>query len=481
MRKRWLSLVTAFVIGLSFLTAVPVTGVSAVTEDSLTVYEQGQPFSNWATMDLVAGDTYGIYPLEWYYGDMTVPITRIQLRKVISEVRVKLIGTDEVKEKVDKLYHFEKYSTVEDVLNYFYEMLTEFTFVKEIGISNTTAVDFMSKTGIYGSVPGEQALNEQCSIEQACVIGSRIVTYVYDLLDAGSKGFLWKTESGGNTVYMLGSIHLATTDIYPMDDSILKAFYSSDALAVELNYYDTAGAIKLAQLGVYADGTTLKDHVSAEVYQKTIQLAKMFGYAEEVISMCKPWYLYTQFAALSTTASGEMADASKAASLGIDLNFMTGALLTGKKILEVEGYEYQGKVLDSFSDDLEEYLLSNTIDTINDRIEGKTDTSDADDITAVLNLWKEGDTAAFEEYTSFDKEYPELAGAASSEEKVLISEFKDKLFLQRDEGMADYIDSLLKASGNNTYFVVVGSGHYISDFDVLDILTKKGYEITSMR
>ncbi len=481
MKKRIISLLLVLVMCLSFITTVPAMYASAATAEEITSFAEGQNYSDWALMDLVIGDTYGIYPLDWYYEDMTAPITRVQLRKVIAEVRVKLFGTDKVTNKIDTSYDLSKQSKVEDVLKHFYQMLGEFSFTKEIGLKDKSAVEFMKVNGIYTGTNGEQSLTDLCSIEQACVIGTRIVTYVYNQLDAGSNGFLWKTQSGTNTVYMLGSIHMASTDIYPLDSEILKAYNSSDALVLELNLFDTTGAAKIAELGIYTDGTTLKDHVSEETYNKTISLAKLYGYPEEIIAMCKPWYLYITFAALTGTASGSTAEAAQAANLGIDMNFATNALLTGKPILEIEGYEYQGKVLDSFSEDLEEFLLVTTIDAISDMLEGKSESSDADELAMMLEDWAEGDIEAFQSYTSFESEFPELSTEDAATAKAVVDEFKDKLLTQRDKGMADYIASLLKSEGSNTYFVIVGSAHYISDHDVMDLLIEKGYEITQIK
>ncbi len=55
------------------------------------------------------------------------------------------------------------------------------------------------------------------------------------------------------------------------------------------------------------------------------------------------------------------------------------------------------------------------------------------------------------------------------------------MITKRDIGMAAYIDMLLKGEGSTTYFVVVGSGHFISAYSVLDILKEKGYEITQIK
>jgi uncharacterized protein YbaP (TraB family) len=241
------------------------------------------------------------------------------------------------------------------------------------------------------------------------------------------------------------------------------------------------GAFSLMQLAVYSDGTTLKDHVSETTYEKTVKLAEELGFTEDEIIMLKPWYLYLLFSNLATTESGDLNEASSAAALGIDMYFTTNALYFGKPILEVEGYEYQGKVIDSFSDELEEYLLNITVDIANETISGNY-SGGADYLEAMLEYWKDGDTEEFKKLTAPEDEFPELyEDDVTEQEKELNAEFNDKLITQRDKHMADYIDDLLKSEGSSTYFVVVGSGHFISDYSVLDILKEKGYEISQIK
>jgi uncharacterized protein YbaP (TraB family) len=279
---------------------------------------------------------------------------------------------------------------------------------------------------------------------------------------------------------MLGSVHMASYDIYPFSKEMLEAYQESDALAVEANLFDIEGYFSFLQLAIYSDGTTLKDHVTEETYEKTVKLAEELGFAEDEIIMLKPWYLYTLFSTLSSTESGDLNKAVSAAALGIDLYFTTNALYTGKPILEVEGSEYQGKVFDSFSDELEEYLLNGAVDAENAALSGDYSVG-ADYLELVLELWKDGNAEAFKELTSPDEELPEFNVNYTEQEKELNAEFNDKLMTQRDKHMADYIDDLLKSEGSSTYFVVVGSGHFISDYSVLDILKEKGYEISQIK
>jgi len=471
MKKRILSLILVIAM---CITLMPTTGVFAAEENKA-------PFSAWAQDDLIIGDTYGIYPQNWYTKGMTVPIKQGQLRVILAGIRTKIVKSGCITKENGKSFILEKYLTVEQVLDIMYDVISSYEFTEDIGLKESSVAAFMKEHGIYTGKDGELGLSDICTIEQACVMATRLVTYLYDALDGASKGFLWEAKSGENTVYMLGSIHLASFDIYPFSKKMLEAYASADALAVEVNMYDMTGAMALAQLGMYMDGTTLKDHVSEDTYKKTIELAAKMGYREEQIASVKPWYIYCLFSALAATQSGDPAQASVAAALGIDMFFLTNAYIYGKPILEVEGLVFQGNVFDSFSDGLEEYLLDGTVDAVNEVLSG-TDSEEANYLDLMLEYWSDGDAEAFKKFTSPEFEYPELYEEdVTPEEKALIEEFQDKLMTKRDKGMAEYIDNLLKSEGSNTYFVIVGSGHYISNYSVLDVLKEKGYEINQVK
>lgn len=274
---------------------------------------------------------------------------------------------------------------------------------------------------------------------------------------------------------------MASYDIYPFSQNIREAFNRSDKVAMELNLLDPTGTMSMMQIGIYTDGTTLQDHVSEETYEKTVAIAAAFGIPEEQIILFKPWMIYSMFASLANTASGDPEEALQAALLGIDMNITINALYYGKPILEIEGYAEQAMVLDSFSDELEEYLLNGIIDTINQILSGDYQGGD-DSLNLMLELWRKGDVETFQFLNTVQTDFSELQNQNVSEETVkLLKEFDDKLIKQRDKKMAEYIDDLLKSEEKSTTFVVVGSGHYISDYSVLDILKEKGYQINQIK
>lgn len=443
-------------------------------------------YSDWAVKDLITGDRYNIYPLTWYEHTLTTPITKEQMNTLVAGFSEKISKAEGVTVEKEADIEVKDNMTVQEVLNTFYAVLASNTYARDIGLNDTFGIEsFMKENGIFVGKNGERGLTDKCSTEQACVFATRLVSYVYNKLDAASKGFLWKITKDDNTVYLLGSIHASDYNLYPFSDEILTAFEQSDALVVEVNLNDEEGLAAFTSLVFYNDGTTLKDHVSPECYERTIKLAKEYGIPESITVTLKAWYLSNFFSTMSVTESLDVKDSATATSLGIDNSFMTDAMVSGKPIKEIEGYELQGKMFDNFSEELQEYLLMTSMDALTEESDNTKSESNSSDalINRWLVAWHDGDVEAFKSAYNVDDE---VLGDTFKEKKygnveALLTEYYKALLTDRDKGMADYIDALLKEEGKNTYFVVVGSLHYLSDYSVMDLLQEKGYEIKQIK
>ena len=52
--------------------------------------------------------------------------------------------------------------------------------------------------------------------------------------------FLWEVSSDLNTVYVLGSVHIAKVDLYPLHEVIEDAYDSSEILVAEIDLINTS-------------------------------------------------------------------------------------------------------------------------------------------------------------------------------------------------------------------------------------------------
>jgi uncharacterized protein YbaP (TraB family) len=268
------------------------------------------------------------------------------------------------------------------------------------------------------------------------------------------KSFLWKVMSKSATVYILGSVHIARNDFYPLPNKIEKSFDDSAVLALEADPAKVKDADLLQMMlaeAVYPEGETLKGHLSKETYDLAAQEVKQLGLPMEPFERTKPWFLAL------TIDSLELQRLGFDPVYGIDVHFASEA--NGKKrIIELESFDYQIKMMNGLSDREQDLFLLYTIKDLAD-LRGGFD--------ELIKAWRTGDANAMETLvTKTLRESPELR---------LIYE---KLINRRNREMGIKVGQFL--NGKETVFVVVGAAHLVSKEGIIQILKGKGYSVEQM-
>ncbi|UQZ34672.1 polysaccharide biosynthesis protein GumN [Paenibacillus sp. PK3_47] len=264
------------------------------------------------------------------------------------------------------------------------------------------------------------------------------------------RGFMWEVEANGNTVYLVGSMHIADDSFYPLRDEYEEAFAEADYLGVEIDISKAAGEDQqklIMDLGMYQDGTTLKDHVSAETYAKLGEILKEAGLEPNALDAFKPWV------AESTLSSLKAAKAGYEASAGIDLYFIQKAVERKIPVVELESYESQLSMFNDFSQELQEKNLRAALDNFE-----VLDQS----VGLMAEMWKTGN----------EEQLLDLTNNFSTD-----AEYVKAMLIDRNIGMADKIDGYLKNGKKEEYFVVVGAAHYLGEHGILKLLEDKGYKV----
>src|SRR6185369_730536 len=108
------------------------------------------------------------------------------------------------------------------------------------------------------------------------------------------RPFMWVTKSDTATVYLLGSMHAAQTDLYPLDERIENAFAKSDALVVEVDESEinTQAALQFAAKGMYPPGDQLDKHISAKLLEATDARFQKLGLPVPY-KQFRPWMVAT--------------------------------------------------------------------------------------------------------------------------------------------------------------------------------------------
>jgi uncharacterized protein YbaP (TraB family) len=264
---------------------------------------------------------------------------------------------------------------------------------------------------------------------------------------AASRRFLmWKVSSPTATVYLVGSIHVATPELYPLPDAMESAFAASKVLAVEVNIKNLdSKANDLTQaLGLYGEGDTLSKHISKPTSDALDAFCSKHSVPREALEGYKPWLAALTSAVISFQQAGEDFH------LGVDEHFL-GEVKPGQRIDEFETADFQISIFSSSSEQEQEQLLASSL---------KEEGAVKEWTTKVQHAYVNGDEGTLKKML---------------EEQFEPRTFYKKLIEDRNVNMEKKVEEYLK--GKEQCFVVVGSGHLIGDNGVVKMLEDKKYKV----
>ena len=279
------------------------------------------------------------------------------------------------------------------------------------------------------------------------IVSALLITTV----SAQAKSFCWEVSAGKAKIYLMGSVHIGSPDMYPLPSAVEKAFKSSDGLVVEVDIAEMDQAMVYEYLlkeGMYGADDSVKNHIPKKLYNKLNKALKKYNISLTTYEKMKPWVLYLVLSEL--TSSKNAYDAK----LGVDLYFLKKAKDRKMLIVELETAVFQLDLLSGISPEVQLLLLDATAEGLSDNV---------DETDKLFKYWKAGDAKGMTDYIFSDlKKYPKL------------KPFYYALFDDRNIRMAKKIDKLLKKK--HTYFVVVGAGHLVGKTGLVELMKKRGYK-----
>jgi hypothetical protein len=270
-----------------------------------------------------------------------------------------------------------------------------------------------------------------------------------DAAGAGARnGLLWKASSARHTVYLLGSIHLASRDMYPLPGHIEQAFQNSTTLVVEvdLNKMDQGKfqALLMAN-GMYPPDDSLWNHISADTKNLLVRFCETNGLNPEMFARFKPWY------AAVTTALVSVQMSKQEFAAGLDKYFLDQAA-QGMRVEQIESPEYQFRVLASMPEAEQERNLRSAL---------KNAGQSSEDFKQLQGFWMDGDAEKLDAFQSLSlRDDPEYA---------------KRVYTDRNPSMAARAEQCLKTG--ERCFIVVGAGHMVGKDGVVHLLQQRGYKV----
>lgn len=282
-----------------------------------------------------------------------------------------------------------------------------------------------------------------------------------------SKGILYRITNGRSDMYLLGSIHIGSREMYPLNDTMMQALQNADVLVFECDTESAEAMQEAMSLMSYPIGESLEDYVSKETFEMLKQTAQKTGYPIGMLKALKPWAVVSMYSLETTAAEMGTDDIAEAMELGVENQIRK--LADEKHVRYLETAREQLEMMDSFSPELQEYLLVTACRTLL----YPEELSNAEmTLRFWPQWWREGNAEAFA------NDYYAEASAGTPEE--LMQEYHEKLLVERNVRMAQALDKLLQSE--QSHFVTIGLLHLVLPGEsVLSELEKMGYQIEKMQ
>jgi uncharacterized protein len=260
---------------------------------------------------------------------------------------------------------------------------------------------------------------------------------------------MWKATSPTTSVYLVGSIHVGDSNMYPLPREVESAFVAAKVLTVEINIknVDQSRAMALIQTaGLYGADDSLTKHLSKDTASALDDYCTKHSVPRDQLERLKPWVAAVTIAAMAWQQAGEDP------ALGIDLHFLNETK-PPQRVDELETIDSQLSLFAEATEQEQQAMLASVLkmgDKLNDMIK------------RLQSAYLSGDPDALQKILD---EQSDLGS------KTLTK----KLLDDRNVAMAAKIDEYLK--GKDPVFVVVGAAHIVGDKGVAKLLRDKGYKV----
>ncbi len=263
---------------------------------------------------------------------------------------------------------------------------------------------------------------------------------------------VWVITSGNNTVYLGGTVHLLRPTDYPLPEEYEQAYQASSEIYFETDISamtDFSVQAQMLQQLSYDGDRTLKTVLNTEAYTALSAYADKLGLPLMMLEKFKPGMVVSTLQLLEFQKMGFTPE-------GVDNYFNTKAIADAKTLGQLESIEQQIGFLAAMGEGNEsEFILLSL--------------RDLEETEAVMEemikAWREGDN---------DK----LAELFIADMKAEAPELYDSLLLQRNLNWIPQIESMLRDA--DTEFVLVGAAHLVGDQGLLDLLSRKGFQVKQL-
>ncbi len=268
----------------------------------------------------------------------------------------------------------------------------------------------------------------------------------------------WEIKRGEASIFVLGTIHVADKNFYPIEETIINEFDSADEIYSEIGDLEELNALplKLQKMMMKSMNLEPEKNLSNFLAKEDIKLLyKEFGKKNiEPLLSFDPWILAWLIPQMIYQKNGLNP------AYGIDMYFIKRA--KERKINALESADLQFDIISSGTFEEQLKRLYESMESL------KNLDQSLEEMHELREAYLENDT---ETINKMLKKRTKIEKGMTDEE---YEEFTQKLLIDRNIAWAKIFDKLLgDGKTAKKVFVFAGTGHFIGENSVFDFLTNE--------
>lgn len=278
---------------------------------------------------------------------------------------------------------------------------------------------------------------------------SFIISLFLSNYPAFAKAPLWKISKGDDHLFIGGTIHILSSNDYPLPEPFDRAYRESEQLVLETDLQKLQSPemqLEMLQLLSYQDDSTLKDHIKPETYKQLESFLAKSGIPVFTVQKFKPGMLSMILTVMELKKLGISSE-------GVDQFYNNKALKDKKELGKLESIQDQLHFLANLGKDNPDDFILYTLRDIKEL---------ASLFKYLKAAWRDGNMKKMAELAiePMKKDYP------TAYQTILV---------QRNQAWLPQIEALLKT--DEIEMILVGALHLAGEEGVLSQLKNRGYNI----
>ncbi len=267
-----------------------------------------------------------------------------------------------------------------------------------------------------------------------------------------AESSVWKIAKGDDFIFIGGTVHILPPSQFPLPKEFIIAYENSDTVVLETQVpspTDMEFQNKLQQKATYQSPNSLKQVIKRSTYRKLAEYLVAYGINLDDFANYKPGFIVTMMAIMEAQRANIAGD-------GVDVYLYNRAKTDNKKADYLESMEFQLELIANMGRGNEDTLVLSTITQLAEFKEM---------FWQLIPAWRAGDEQLLNDF---------VTKPMAEDDPALFN----TMIVDRNKNWLPKIEKMFVDSDRE--FVLVGVAHLVGKDSVLELLTKKGYQISKL-